>query len=312
MLFRSVRDTAADLLAQLPSSAFNARLLESLRPILRVSTSKSAGLLGGIKDKLKEISGQTSSSLEIELPESFNPAWAKDGIIEKAPQGTGQKQWWVQQMMRRTSLEMLTTITGLDALTLLKNTPKEWKSFITQAVKVTLDRNPNRELVKKLNAYDFTLISGNPYALETLEPNTLEALAKQRCLQTGNNDLTLLEACQHEWSEAFWVAVVEWAAQEVLRRRGNQANQSYFHGFGNHPLLRSTPLEKSAWLQRGHASLPQWTALLQILDEPLAENAKNQWDWNYAQQEVKSLLEKLEIRLELHRLTSHPNSKEPS
>ena len=151
-----VRDTAADLLAQLPSSAFNARLLESLRPILRVSTSKSAGLLGGIKDKLKEISGQTSSSLEIELPESFNPAWAKDGIIEKAPQGTGQKQWWVQQMMRRTSLEMLTTITGLDALTLLKNTPKEWKSFITQAVKVTLDRNPNRELVKKLNAYDFT------------------------------------------------------------------------------------------------------------------------------------------------------------
>ena len=60
-------------------------------------------------------------------------------------------------------------------------------------------------------------------------------------------------------------------------------------------------------MQRGHASLPQWTALLSILDEPLPENAKNQWDWNYAQQEVKSLLEKLEIRLELQRtLKEHP------
>ena len=303
-----VRDTAADLLSQLPNSNFNARLLESLRPILRVTTSKSAGLLGGIKDKLSEISGKNSSRVDIELPESFNPAWAKDGILEKAPQGTGQKQWWVQQLMRRTSLEMLQTITGLDALTLLKNTPKEWRDLIVRAAKVTLNRNPSRELVRKLIAYDFTLIDSNPDALAVLEPNTLEALAKQRCLVDGNGDLTLLEACIHKWSEPFWVAVVEWVAQQVTRRGGNQNNKSYFHGFSA-VLLRSTPLERTGWLQRGHANLPHWTALIQTIDDPLPENAKNQWDWNYAQQEVKSLIEKLEIRLELHSLVSH---KEPS
>ena len=297
-----VRDTAADLLAQIPSSQFNARLLESLRPILRVTTPKSAGLLGGIKVKLSELSGKNSSSVDIELPESFNPAWAKDGILEKAPQGTGQKQWWVQQMMRRTSLEMLQTITGLDALTLLKNTPKEWKDFIKQAVQVTLGRNPTRELVKQLIAYDFTLVRYTPAALAVLEPSTLETLARQRSLVDGNNELALLEACRHTWSEAFWVAAVEWVAQQVTRRRSKQNNNSYFHGFGA-VLLRSTPLEKSMWLQSGHATLPHWTTLIQTIDEPLPENSKNQWDWNYAQQEVKSLLEKLEIRLELHRIT---------
>ena len=301
-----VRDTAADLLAQIPSSAFNARLLEWLRPILIVTTPKSAGLLASIKDKLSEISGKNSSSLEIELPETFNPAWAKDGIVEKAPQSVGQKQWWVQQLLRRTSLEMLETITGLNALTLLKSTPKEWKSLITDAVKSTVERNPNRELVKQLIAYDFTLVRYTPSALAVLEPNTLETLAKQRSLVDGNNELALLEACQHTWSEPFWIAVVEWTAQQVARRRNNQNNSSYFHGFSQ-LILRSTPLEKSAWLQRGHVALPHWTALLQILDEPLPENAKNQWDWNYAQQEVKSLLEKLEIRLELQRtLKEHP------
>ena len=300
-----VRDTAADLLAQLPNSSFNARLLESLRPILRVTTPKSAGLLGGIKDKLSEISGKNSSRVDIELPEAFNPAWAKDGINEKAPQGTGQKQWWVQQLMRRTSLEMLETITGLDALTLLKNTPKEWQSFITQAVKVTLERNPTLQLVKQLIAYDFTLVRYTPAALAVLEPSTLETLAKQRSLVDANNELALLEACEHVWSEGFWVAVIEWTAQQIMRRKNNQYDAILYH----YPpvILRFTPLEKSAWLQRGHATLPQWTNLLQILDEPLPENAKNQWDWNYNRQEVKSLLEKLEIRLELHSLTREPS-----
>ncbi len=304
-----VRDTAADLLAQIPTSAFNARLLEWLRPILRVTTPKSAGLLGGIKDKLGELSGKNSSIIDIELPEAFDPAWAKDGIVEKAPQATGQKQWWVQQMMRRTSLEMLQTITGLDALTLLKNTHKDWKDFIKQAVQVTLQRNPTRELVKQLIAYDFTLVRHNPAALGVLEPNTLETLTKQRCLVDGNSDLALLEACRHPWSESFWVAAVEWVAQQAARRRSKQNNSSYFHGFGA-VLLRSTPLEKSAWLQRGHATLPHWTTLIQTIDEPLPEDAKNQWYWNYAQQEVNSLIKKLEIRLELHRLVKPPAMKE--
>ena len=301
-----VRDTAADLLAQLPNSGFNARLLKSLRPILIVTTPKSAGLLASLKDKLSELSGKNSSSLDIELPETFDPAWAKDGIVEKAPQSVGQKQWWVQQLLRRTSLEMLEAITGLNALTLLKSTPKEWKSLITDAVKSTLERNPNRELVKQLIAYDFTLIRYAPSALAVLEPITLEALAKQRSLVDGNNELALLEACTHTWSDPFWVAVIEWTAQQITRRRNNQNNSAYFHGFSR-LILRSTPLTKSTWLQRGHADLPLWTNLLQILDEPLPENAKNQWDWNYAQQEVKTLLEYLEIRLELHRLTKEPS-----
>jgi hypothetical protein len=272
-----VRDIATDLLGDLPDSAFNARMRERLRPMLIVKKGK----------------------LEVELPDAFDQSWAKDGIQEKAPQSVGQKQWWVQQLMRHATLPMLEDISGMTAVDLLKNTHKDWKSFVQNAVSTALNHNPNRELVKHLIAYDITLVRGTS-AFTVLEPNFLETLTTQRCFLESNTDFTLLNACLHQWSEAFWCAALEWIALQVTRLQEGKFSQ-YFYGF-SHPVVRSTSLEFIPRVLKGHASIPGWTAMLARLDEAPDKKQKNQWYWEYTQREVKTLLETLQLRLEMHEI----------
>jgi hypothetical protein len=270
-----VRDTAAELLGKLPNSAFNARMRERLRPMLVVKKGK----------------------LEVQLPDAFDSDWAKDGIQEKAPQSVGQKQWWVQQLMRHATLEALEDISGMSAVDLLKNTHKDWKSFIQSAVSTALSHQPDRELVKRLIAYDITLVRGTA-AFTVLEPSFLETLTTQRCFLESNTDISLLNACLHEWSKPFWNAALEWIASQITRLQEGKFSQ-YFSGF-SHVIIRATPLEFIPRAVNGHKDLPKWTAMLNTLDEPADKKQKNAWYWEYTQREVRSLLETLRLRLEMH------------
>jgi Family of unknown function (DUF5691) len=292
-----VRDIAASLLAQLADSAFNTRIRERLRPILRVTKPRAKNLLERVKDGVQEALGANNAKLEIELPEVFDPEWAKDGIQEKAPQGTGQKQWWVQQLMRRATLPMLEEITGLDAVTLLKNTHKDWKRFVQNAISAALNQQPTRELVKRLIAYDITLVRGTN-AFSVLEPSFLETLVRQRTLQDNNTDLILLHACQHEWSQDFWTAVLEWFARQITRVQQGTLSQ-YFSGFAS-LIVRSTPLALIPQVLNGHPSLPVWTALLGTYTLEADKKQKNLWYWEYTQREIRTLLETLQLRQEMH------------
>ncbi|NJK45002.1 MAG: hypothetical protein HC933_12580 [Pleurocapsa sp. SU_196_0] len=292
-----VRDTAAELLAQLPNSAFNARTRSYLKPILRVTKPKAKNILERVKDGVQEAVGVNNAKLEIELPETFDPEWAKDGIQEKAPQSVGQKQWWVQQLLRRATLPMLEEITGLDAVTLLKNTHKDWKGFVQTAVSTALNQHPTRDLVKRLIAYDITLVRGSN-AFSVLEPSFLETLVTQRSLVERNTELTLLHACTHQWSEAFWIKTLEWIALQTTRLQQGAFSQ-YFYGFAG-IVVRSTPLPLIPRVLNGHPSLPTWTALLSTYTLEADKKQKNQWYWEYTQREIRNLLESLHLRLEMH------------
>lgn len=292
-----VRDTAADLLAKLPNSAFNARMRERLRPILRVTKPKAKNLLEKVKDGVQEALGNSNARLEIELPESFDPEWAKDGIQEKAPQGYGQKQFWVQQLMQRATLPMLEEITGMDAITLLKNTHKDWKSFVQNAVMNALNEHAKPDLVKRIIAYDITMLR-NDNAYRALEPEFLESLARQRCFTASNNDATLLNACGHTWNEPFRAEALEWIASQLERLRAGTLNQ-YFSSFGD-AVQRSVPLEAIGHVLNGHPSTPRWNAILEHLNDPVDEKQKNRWYWEYAQRETRNLLLNLRYRLEIH------------
>jgi hypothetical protein len=292
-----VRDTAAELLAKLPGSAFNARMKDRLRPILRVTKPKAKNILEKVKDGVQEALGSTNARLEIELPESFDPDWAKDGIQEKVPQGTGQKQYWVQQLMRYATLPMLEELTGMDAVTLLKNTHKDWKGFVQTAVMNALNNTPSPDLVKRMIAYDFTLLRGSD-AFAVLEPKFLEDLARQRTLNPQNTDLTLLEAHRNPWSPAFWNDTLEWMATQIERVQNGGLN-GYFYGFST-VVTRTTPLERIPVVLNGSKDLPKWTAMLNALEQPADKKQKNAWYWEYTQREVKTLLETLRLRLEMH------------
>jgi hypothetical protein len=73
-----VREAAAGLLARLPASLFIQRMIARLEPLLKWN----------------------GKVLSAELPAAFDKPMLRDGLTEKPPPHTGQKQWWRSQMLR--------------------------------------------------------------------------------------------------------------------------------------------------------------------------------------------------------------------
>ena len=272
---RDVREQAATMLSSLPESLFNARTRERLRPILTVKKEK----------------------LTVELPDAFDPSWAKDGIEEKAPQGIGQKQYWVRQMMNRASLEMLEDITGMNALGLLKNTHKDWKDFVENAVRNALSTNPTPELVKQIIAHDMNLVRGQN-AFKVLEPSFLETLTIQRIFTESNTDMGLLHYCEHTWSEPFWIAALEWIAEQMNGIFTARLKQKYL-SFAD-TIIHGTPLELIPQAINGHDSIPHWTAMLTQQHETPNAIGQYTWYWDNTKQQFQHTINTLQLRLEMH------------
>jgi Family of unknown function (DUF5691) len=73
----TVRDKAAQLLARLPQSAFAGRMRERADPLLSFAAGK----------------------LVVALPAACPKDWVRDSIVDKPPQGTGERAWWLGQLL---------------------------------------------------------------------------------------------------------------------------------------------------------------------------------------------------------------------
>ena len=73
----TVREKAARLLAHLPQSSFAGRMRERADPMLSFAAGK----------------------LIVILPPACPKDWVRDGIVDKPPQGTGERAWWLGQML---------------------------------------------------------------------------------------------------------------------------------------------------------------------------------------------------------------------
>ena len=94
---QAVRAEAARLLARLPDSALALRLRQRADRWL----SFAPGLLaGGLRAAARALTrGAAAGKLKVSPPEGYDQAWARDGIAEKPPQGTGERAWWLQQFL---------------------------------------------------------------------------------------------------------------------------------------------------------------------------------------------------------------------
>jgi hypothetical protein len=88
-----VRRQAAAVLVRVPDTRLRQRLSAAARQFISIdSRGASIGLLP---------------------PESFDPAWERDGIEERPPKGVGQRAWWLRQIIAGADLAIWTDRTGL-------------------------------------------------------------------------------------------------------------------------------------------------------------------------------------------------------
>lgn len=94
---QEIRELAATTLACVPDSAFRKRALERIRSRVKLQ-----------RRLLKR-------SITVEPPTAFDPSWAADGLKEKPPQGTGEKAWWLRQMIALIPLDEWPGLLGCEA-----------------------------------------------------------------------------------------------------------------------------------------------------------------------------------------------------
>lgn len=83
---QEIRELAASCLTTLPDSTFRKRALDRVRSRVKIQ-----------RRLLKRV-------FVVEPPEKFDPSWTADGLKEKPPQGTGEKAWWLRQMIAMVAL----------------------------------------------------------------------------------------------------------------------------------------------------------------------------------------------------------------
>jgi hypothetical protein len=105
---REVRQCAADLLTRLPGSRLVTRMAERGGRCLQPAP-------GG------------SGRIVVEPPDVCDGPMRRDGIRASPPRGTGEKSWWLQQVVARTPLSLWTTKFGASPEELLGMKIVDWR-----------------------------------------------------------------------------------------------------------------------------------------------------------------------------------------
>jgi hypothetical protein len=144
---QEIRALAAAALVQIEGSAFRKRAHDRLRGILKLE-----------RRLLKRV-------IAIQPPTAFDPAWAADGIKEKAPQGTGERAWWLQQMIALVPVADWPGLLGCKPEELFSLTiDKDWQEAVVLGWLDSARRLPARSLPEHLLRF-FATLSPRPPAI---------------------------------------------------------------------------------------------------------------------------------------------------
>ena len=126
---QEIREAAAAALASLPHSAFRQRSLDRARAHLRIE---------------RRLLRRT---LVVNPPNAFDPAWTTDAIREKPPQGTGEKAWWLRQIIARIPLDDWPILLETDPATLFTlPVDPDWRDTLLLGWIDSATRLPHRAL----------------------------------------------------------------------------------------------------------------------------------------------------------------------
>jgi hypothetical protein len=226
---KEVRTAAARLLGTLPESRLVGRTTERLAPLLRVHVPD--GMIARLR-------GQ-GPRIDVELPVACDKAMQRDGIEPKPPYGTGERTWWLQQMIAAVPPSVWSAAWGMDAAACIQaaragGEPGTLVRAWTQATVRAGDAAWAEALLRAGADVSEHLLAQE--LLATVPPHRLEAVALERLglikqLQGGSAVSRILESARVSWSPALTRAVLlalppalepsDWSLREMLRLSAN-------------------------------------------------------------------------------------------
>lgn len=210
---KSVREAAAEVLADLPESRLRARMNERLRACIVSETKKS-------------LLRRAKTDVSIKPPTEFIKEWVRDGLDETPTDKTGKRAWWLMQIIGRSDLRVWTESTGLDPTGVLEAVKEDdsfdnvLKALLTAAARagdmtwasVLLETCLDREKIG-LERISALLVNLKPEQREAL---LLKALPHKRLGIVER--WTVLADAKHAWSPRFSTSVLKQLKQAKGQR----------------------------------------------------------------------------------------------
>jgi Family of unknown function (DUF5691) len=236
---KEVRIAAADLLAVLPDSRLSLRMIERLTPLVSVT---------------KKLLGRTK--LAINVPDSFDPQLARDGIDAKsARRGLGDKAAHLAGIIAASPLSFWKGLLSSDPTTLLKLVHDlEWKDAVIAGLVIAAIRQRNAEFISAILVQWTANTPDSDRSTDTqdidrlitvLTPEQREGLLAPLLADRGLLDnpllLHMLMACRHAWTKTFSEGFLPllWRIVEAEPKNywGNQALSKVFGLYANPAIL---------------------------------------------------------------------------
>lgn len=223
---KEVRLQAASLLGLLPESRLTQRMIDRLRPLIKLS----------------------ERTFNITLPEELDKATMRDGIAsQKSTDKRGERSSWLYQMLSSVSPKIWENEFGLPPAELLKRAfhSQDWHDVLIDAWAAAALRHQDSEWCQALLSY---YPGDGSDLVQTLAPEAREAIALA-ALASNNWKITtrdttfsfaggiipdapkhqplwhLLKGCVHQWSKDFSVRILDCVRRELTLRRSTDAGQ---------------------------------------------------------------------------------------
>jgi len=206
---KQVRAAAAELLQRLPTSALLTRMIERVTPLLTLAVDRA------------------HKRIDVTLPpDTFDPSWERDGIVEKPDTRTGRRQWWLTQMVSAVPPAHWSQTWKLSPRECVAALAGELADVVLEAWQQAAQRHPDPDWVSAL-LHAAIKDGRGPLTLQLLAHLPVDAREQVtvEILDAPKSDLQQVAALLHVSGEALGkqasAALVRRIGQSVERRTQN-------------------------------------------------------------------------------------------